>query len=86
MLAYPRDQDLSECAVEALDKALPRWNVDRIGPGDHGPGSGPRTPRDANALHHGRYRTFHAAIAPAFHGRAGENFRRADRAPHTRRV
>jgi hypothetical protein len=31
MLAYSRNQKLSECAAEVLDKALPRWNVDRIG-------------------------------------------------------
>jgi hypothetical protein len=31
MLAYQRGQKLSECAVEVLDKALPKWNVDRIG-------------------------------------------------------
>ena len=31
MLAYQRGQKLSECAVEVLDKGLPRWNVDRIG-------------------------------------------------------
>jgi hypothetical protein len=31
MLAYQRGQKLSECAAEVLDKALPRWNVDRIG-------------------------------------------------------
>jgi hypothetical protein len=30
MLAYSRGQKLSECAAEVLDKALPRWNVDRI--------------------------------------------------------
>jgi hypothetical protein len=31
MLAYSRNQKLSECTAEVLDKALPRWNVDRIG-------------------------------------------------------
>src|SRR6516225_7266169 len=31
MLAYQRGQKLSECAVEVLDKALPKWNVDRVG-------------------------------------------------------
>ena len=31
MLAYHRGQKLSECAVEVLDKALPKWNVGRIG-------------------------------------------------------
>lgn len=31
MLAYQRGQKLSECAAEVLDKALPKWNVDRIG-------------------------------------------------------
>jgi hypothetical protein len=31
MLAYQRGQKISECAVEVLDKALPKWNVDRIG-------------------------------------------------------
>jgi hypothetical protein len=31
MLAYERGQTLSECAAEILDKALPRWKVDRIG-------------------------------------------------------
>jgi hypothetical protein len=31
MLAYQRGQKLSECALEVLDKALPKWNVDRIG-------------------------------------------------------
>jgi hypothetical protein len=31
MLAYSRGQKLSECAAEVLDKALPRWNVDRTG-------------------------------------------------------
>jgi hypothetical protein len=31
MLAYQRNQKLSECAVEVLDKALPKWDVNRIG-------------------------------------------------------
>ena len=31
MLAYQRGMKLSECAVKVLDKALPKWNVDRIG-------------------------------------------------------
>jgi hypothetical protein len=31
MLAYQRGMKLSECAVEVLDKALPKWNVDRVG-------------------------------------------------------
>lgn len=31
MLAYQRGQKLSECALEVLDKALPKWNVDRVG-------------------------------------------------------
>jgi hypothetical protein len=31
MLAYQRGQKLSECAAEVLDKALPKWNVDRAG-------------------------------------------------------
>jgi hypothetical protein len=31
MLAYQRGQKLSECAAEVLDKALPKWNVDRVG-------------------------------------------------------
>jgi hypothetical protein len=31
MLAYRRGQKISECAVEVLDKALPKWNGDRIG-------------------------------------------------------
>jgi hypothetical protein len=31
MLAYQRGQKLSECAVEVLDKALPKWNVNRVG-------------------------------------------------------
>ena len=31
MLAYQKGQKLSEAAVEVLDKALPKWNVDRVG-------------------------------------------------------
>jgi hypothetical protein len=31
MLAYQRGQKISECAAEVLDKALPRWDVNRIG-------------------------------------------------------
>ena len=31
MLAYQRNQKLSETAAEVLDKALPRWNVERTG-------------------------------------------------------
>lgn len=31
MLAYQKNQKLSECAVEVLDKALPRWDVNRVG-------------------------------------------------------
>jgi hypothetical protein len=31
MLAYQRGQKLSECATEVLDKALPKWTVDRTG-------------------------------------------------------
>src|SRR3954470_3428870 len=31
MLAYQRGQKLSECAAEILDKALPKWDVNRIG-------------------------------------------------------
>ena len=31
MLAYQCGMKLSECAVKVLDKALPKWNVDRIG-------------------------------------------------------
>jgi hypothetical protein len=31
MLAYQRGQKLSTCAIEVMDKALPKWDVDRIG-------------------------------------------------------
>jgi len=31
MLAYQRGMKLSECAVERSYKALPKWNVDRVG-------------------------------------------------------
>jgi len=31
LLAYQRGGKLSECAIEALDKAMPKWNVERIG-------------------------------------------------------
>ena len=31
MLAYQRGQKLSTCCNEVLDKALPKWEVDRIG-------------------------------------------------------
>jgi len=31
MLAYQRGQKLSECAEELLDKALPKWDVNRVG-------------------------------------------------------
>ena len=31
MLAYQRGVNLSQAAEEVLDKALPKWNVDRIG-------------------------------------------------------
>lgn len=31
MLAYQRGQKLSETAAEVLDKALPKWNVERTG-------------------------------------------------------
>src|SRR5690242_14769033 len=31
MLAYQRGQKISEVALEVLDKALPRWDVNRIG-------------------------------------------------------
>jgi hypothetical protein len=31
MLAYQRGQKISEAAEEILDKALPKYNVDRVG-------------------------------------------------------
>jgi hypothetical protein len=30
MLAHEQHQTLSDCVVEVLDKALPKWKVDRI--------------------------------------------------------
>jgi hypothetical protein len=31
MLSYQRGLSLSECAAEVLDKALPKWDVNRVG-------------------------------------------------------